>query len=290
MCIQFTVIHDFSKWPWCKASERNLPVWFWKDGLTTAKKNPKTSEIRIKTLQNTAKTISKWKCRLRETKFAGGHIPRFPLRLTSSAPKDTPYFPLKKVGISEEEGGNGERSEMAVKTAQRRYHTNQCIHKVVISVVTKPLQIYVNVNVHDVKTHKIQVLFERRYMGYLQTWLMKKLSLWWKNAYVQCSCIIPIILFFPNLISAFCFSCNIAQCSVDVKPCTLSEHRSSTRSLRASYPVMEGEASREGTREGTAKPPLALAQLLATLPNGEFARRLFNTQLRLRQERAAKNN
>lgn len=53
---------------------------------------------------------------------------------------------------------------------------------------------------------------------------------------------------------------------------------------------MEGEASREGTREGTAKPPLALAQLLATLPNGEFARRLFNTQLRLRQERAAKNN
>ena len=108
---------------------------------------------------------------------SGGHTPRPPKRLTPSALTNTPYFPSKGVGISGKEGGNEERSEVAMKTVQRRYHTNQCIHKVVISVVTKPLQIYVNVNVHDVKTHKIQVLFERRYMGYLQTWLMKKLSL-----------------------------------------------------------------------------------------------------------------
>ena len=124
--------------------------------------------------------MSKWICRLRETQFAkfpGGHTPRPPKKLTPSALKNTPYFPSKGVEISGKEGGNEERSEVAMKTVQRRYHTNQCIHKVVISVVTKPLQIYVNVNVHDVKTHKIQVLFERRYMGYLQTWLMKKLSL-----------------------------------------------------------------------------------------------------------------
>lgn len=126
--------------------------------------------------------MSKWICRLRETPFAkfpggGGIPPDPPKRLTPSALTNTPYFPSKGVGISGKEGGNEERSEEAMKTVQRRYHTNQCIHKVVISVVTKPLQIYVNVNVHDVKTHKIQVLFERRYMGYLQTWLMKKLSL-----------------------------------------------------------------------------------------------------------------
>ena len=131
--------------------------------------------------------MPKWICRLRETKFAkfpgggggGGppHTPRPSKRLTPSALKILPVFLQKGLESLERRGGNEKRSEMAVKTVQPRYHTNQCIHKVVISVVTKPLQIYVNVNVHDVKTHKIQVLFERRYMGYLQTWLMKKLSL-----------------------------------------------------------------------------------------------------------------
>lgn len=139
--------------------------------------------IRIKTLQNTTKKDVKMDMPLERNSICkiswggGGIPPDPPKRLTPSALTNTPYFPSKGVGISGKEGGNEERSEEAMKTVQRRYHTNQCIHKVVISVVTKPLQIYVNVNVHDVKTHKIQVLFERRYMGYLQTWLMKKLSL-----------------------------------------------------------------------------------------------------------------
>ena len=37
ICVLWTlslqIIHDFLKWPWCKSSKRNLPVWFWKDGL-----------------------------------------------------------------------------------------------------------------------------------------------------------------------------------------------------------------------------------------------------------------
>ena len=136
--------------------------------------------IRIKTLQNTTKKDVKMDMPLERNsicKISWGAYPKTPQEAHAFGAKNTPYFPSKGVEISGKEGGNEERSEVAMKTVQRRYHTNQCIHKVVISVVTKPLQIYVNVNVHDVKTHKIQVLFERRYMGYLQTWLMKKLSL-----------------------------------------------------------------------------------------------------------------
>ena len=44
-----------------------------------------------------------------------------------------------------EEGTNWLRSNKG-----KACDINQCIHKVVISAVTKPLQIYGNVNVHDV--------------------------------------------------------------------------------------------------------------------------------------------
>ena len=50
--------------------KKNFPFWFWKDGLTTAKKSSKISVIRIKTIYNTTKMMSKSrKCHLRETKF-----------------------------------------------------------------------------------------------------------------------------------------------------------------------------------------------------------------------------
>ena len=169
-----------------------------------------------------------------------------------------------------------------MKTVQRRYHTNQCIHKVVISVVTKPLQIYVNVNVHDVKTHKIQVLFERRYMGYLQTWLMKKLSLWWKNAYVQCSCIILIILFFQIFWVLFV----IPVISLSVLLTSNLKHFQNT--------VVQHVACEQALQWWRAKQVARerAREQLSRLSHSRNFSQLFQMEslLRLLQERAAKNN
>lgn len=51
------------------------------------------------------------------------------------------------------------------------------------------------------KTHKIQVLFERNYVGYIQTWLVRKILSWRKKAYVHCSCILIFIIFFFGFLS-----------------------------------------------------------------------------------------